>query len=579
MNHITLIEKRMSEEDKKQLKEIFAPRAVAVQPEDSRKGLCVMPDGEIRHYGSRDKKNTFDEGLPCYISSADGGLTWKYHEAAEECMGSCAYFESYGIYVNLTSVPSGENKGTYANVSKTGPDDTCFERKKISDIHYYDIFLPKLICGGKRIAVTAQTVIDGEYHPVFIYSDDIAKTWKCVHLPSAPKYEPVYPSVAPRWENNGSEPVFTELSDGTLYMIARTSLDRFYAYYSHDGGEHWTNGEPSCFHGTLTTPFFLELSNGKTLFFWNNTQPLPETNHSKHLPPHKEGFVFSGENVFTNRDASHVAISEDCVNWIGLRELYLNAVRNEPDFRTRGGIMSSADRSVHQFQALELPFGKVLVAVGQNAACRKLVIFDPEWLLEKERTEDFYSGLDGVSTQTYVKSISGCYISKGHPGHCSWNRTDGALLVPDPCMDGTEALHICRVNDPRLVFQRQGAVWNFPCAGKGRIEIRLRFEGEGLRVSLCDRWFNPCDETVNESAAFFFKLTPDTMDRGIWRDVLVEFDVSEKFANVFLDGKKLFGVLMKNTPEHGISYLHLQSDAENTDYDGVLIKKLSMHCL
>ena len=97
-------------------------------------------------------------------------------------MGSCAYFESYGIYVNLTSVPSGENKGTYANVSKTGPDDILFERKKISDIYYYDIFLPKLICGGKRIAVTAQTVIDGEYHPVFIYSDDIAKTWKCVHL-------------------------------------------------------------------------------------------------------------------------------------------------------------------------------------------------------------------------------------------------------------------------------------------------------------------------------------------------------------------------------------------------------------
>ena len=85
--------------------------------------------------------------------------------------------------------------------------------------------------------------------------------------------------------------------------------------------------------------------------------------------------------------------------------------------------------------------------------------------------------------------------------------------------------------------------------------------------------------TGAETAAFFFKLTPDTMDRGIWRDVLVEFDVSEKFANVFLDGKKLFGVLMKNTPEHGISYLHLQSDAENTDYDGVLIKKLSMHCL
>ena len=254
----------------------------------------------------------------------------------------------------------------------------------------------------------------------------------------------------------------------------------------------------------------------------------------------------------------------------------MNGIRNNVDFRTIGGMKSSADKSVHQFQAIELPFGKVLVAIGQNIASRKLVIFDPKWLLEKERSEDFLEGIGNVSTHVFVKSLSGDYVEKNHPGHCAWNRTNGALLVPDPDMDGTEALQICRTDDPRLESDKQGVVWNFPCVKKGMVKVRMRIEGEGVKLALCDRWFNVIDEYVGEMSPFSFKLTADTVKRGVWHDVKISFDTDAKMAYVYLDERKLFGVRMKFTPAHGISYLHIQTDAECADYKGTLIKNLNM---
>ena len=38
-------------DDARRLKEIYEPTVVGVQLEDSRKSMCVMPDGEIRTYG------------------------------------------------------------------------------------------------------------------------------------------------------------------------------------------------------------------------------------------------------------------------------------------------------------------------------------------------------------------------------------------------------------------------------------------------------------------------------------------------------------------------------------------------
>ena len=148
--------------------------------------------------------------------------------------------------------------------------------------------------------------------------------------------------------------------------------------------------------------------------------------------------------------------------------------------------------------------------------------------------------------------------------------------MPDPDMDGTEALQICRTNDPRLVSDKQGVVWNFPCVNKGTVTVRMRIEGEGVKIALCDRWFNVIDEYAGEMSPFSFKLTPDTVKCGVWHDVKIIFDTDAKMAYVYLDERKLFGVRMKFTPDHGISYLHIQTDAESADYKGTFIKTLKM---
>ena len=53
----------MSVEEKEMLQSIYAPTVVATPLEDARRSVCILPDGEIRCYGSieRDKKNILRE--------------------------------------------------------------------------------------------------------------------------------------------------------------------------------------------------------------------------------------------------------------------------------------------------------------------------------------------------------------------------------------------------------------------------------------------------------------------------------------------------------------------------------------
>ena len=100
----------------------------------------------------------------------------------------------------------------------------------------------------------------------------------------------------------------------------------------------------------------------KTLGRTNVTPEIVQTLSEKLSEDEKRGVW---EDVFTNRDANCVAVSEDDgKSWFGFRELNLNSLRNTCDFRSSGSNASGRDKSVHQFQALELPMHKVLVQVG-----------------------------------------------------------------------------------------------------------------------------------------------------------------------------------------------------------------------
>src|SRR5690554_5201141 len=109
------------------------------------------------------------------------------------------------------------------------------------------------------------------------------------------------------------------------------------------------------------------LNDGRLLFIWNNTTPLPE----------KEGVSGAWEDVFTNRDVLHAAISDDDgKSWKGFRELYMNPHRNDFDYENADRSFS-LDMSVQQSQSVELEGGLVLVSLGQHKDIRKLLLFDP----------------------------------------------------------------------------------------------------------------------------------------------------------------------------------------------------------
>ena len=591
MWYLEKIEANLTESDKRRLDAIYEPVVVAVQPDDSRRGLCVMPDGEIRYYGVTGKKHCWDtNGRSVYISSYNG-IDWVYHEAPEGssavvntgavesgslAMGAAVRLPWSGRYVTVVAWRDGERRGTWAELSDVGPGDTEPRLNKICGEVCGDLFQPVILEAEERLLVTTYTTDRDGYHPRVLLSDDDGESWRIVELKPTPKHTVVFPHRGLRWQNNGSEPNLAELPDGRLMLLARTSLDYFFVYYSSDRGESWTDGEPSIFHGTLTTPYLLRLRDGRVVCFWNNSRPLAEPNHELTWPPVGNNVKAGlGEDAFTNRDVNHAAITSDGINWVGFRELALNEIRNASDFRVRGGSVSSADKSIHQFQALELPYGKILVAYGQNLISRRLAIFDVRWLYDRSRSEDFNLGLGNISTQMYVKSLSDCHVGKGFNGHCAWNRTDGALLVPDPDCTGGEALQICRIHDERLVNELQGAVWNFPAAVSGELKMQLRIEGEGVRVRLCDHWINPSDAYAGLYANYEYELDARVLKPGVWHEVSTV--IADRIATVTSDGEELFKVRMKNAAPLGISYLHLQTMAERADFKGTLIRRIDFY--
>ena len=587
--YINRIEESLCADAKDMLKRIYEPVAVAIPLSDSRRDVCIMPDGEIRSYGRLYPTKPFGEsGQPAYMSSRDAGISWTLHYAHGR-MNSCTYFPERDVYITVSDTYNnnyGLGQGLWMLRSSIGPDDENPEIVQISNDVFIDSFLPQKSEYSNRIWFTSQRNDRSKtFEPVsycnFFYSDDFGDTWNRVELPPVQECEIAYPDKGIRWSKaSGVEPSAIEISEGKMMMIIRTPRDCFYLSYSYDRGESWSDPEPSCFYGTNTTAYLLKLSDGRILNFWNNTRPLPEADHEKTVPPVSD-YVKKGisEDTFTNRDAAHVAISDDGgKSFKGYRELILNPSRNNTDFRYVGGSESSADKSVHQFQAFELPYNKILVSVGQNKTSRRLVIFDVNWLYESSARENFIkNALEKITTHTYVKSISDCQVSKVGNGHCAWNRAPSAYLMPDPLGGYGEVLSISKHSDPRMYNDIGGATWNFPMSEKGRVTLEIMIAQKSASIVLSDRWYNTCDETVAQRCPFAFEICKTELGDGFAR-LEIEYDTVFGVAKAYVNGKELREVTMNGKCDIGLSYVILQCNTEG-DSEGFYIRSLEKTAL
>lgn len=511
------------------LDEIYAPVVVATPPSDAFIGLSLLPDGELRHYnyGSHALQN-----YPMYLYSRDQGITWKSAALPAEFPYADQRSPISGEYVRVFC----NSKGVYAMRTDGGLDGgrTIVKIDEKAGIMNKP---PVWIRNGKRVISGAhRTDRSGAY---VYYSDDDGCTWKASSQVTVPLHQQGGFHQGVRWNHGAVEPTVVELRDGRLWMLMRTSQDRHYQAFSDDGGETWSEATPSPFYGTITMPTLYRMADGRLLFFWCNTTPLPE----------RSGTNGVWEDVFTNRDALHAAISEDDGRtWQGFRELLLNPERNSPVF---GNTRVGEDKSVHQVQAVEVAPGKILVSAGQHRLCRRMLLFDVRWLYEPRRSCDFQNGLDDWSAFRYYKGIV---------GHCCYNRQAEALLGRHPQDSARRVLQMGYMPNDSLVQDNDGAVWNFPAAPDGSLTMHLRLPQKAALVTLVlnDRWFNPTDTVARYEGMYHVSLTRKIL--GIrdenWHDVQIFWHKNQP-ANVFVDGKQRVKLPVIGRTEHGVSYLHL----------------------
>ena len=574
--------------------DIRAPQVVGVPPTYAVRDLCVMADGEIRHYGWKTVN-----GRKCrvYVASRDSGLSWKMFVADPHDVGAMVKSPWSGdwLYLAPHTLYSDSDSSSWRTLvvrSKKGPGDVSFTSSETGWVRQELRQIFPMKSRKRWIAAFSDVRCPGTecYHAAVAYSDDDGVTWTRVQVDPVKDVPRLHVGDRrPHWFNNGCEPTIVELNDGSLLMAVRTSGEHHAFYTSRDGGETWGEGrEHPAFWAANTMPYLFRLSDGRLLFIWNNTAMLPTRDLSEYPELGKDEQTGRWEAVFTNRDALHAAISvDDGKTWKGFREIALNEIRNASDFRELGNSPDQEiDKSVHQTQALELADGKVLIAYGQNSSARRLAIFDPNWLLETSREDDFRHGLGGLSNHLYIRSMSGGF--RGWAGHCAWNRLPGAVMVRDPETDNPppggrrsvrELLRLCRVRDPRLVSDRQGVVWNFPASTKGRVEIECRLEGEGFLLTLADHWMNPCDEIGPRRSPVSLELTARELSKDVWHRVAVAWDGVSARATLSVDGQVVLEKPLKSVPPFGLSYLHLQTLAEDEDLKGVCFRRFSkMEC-
>ena len=515
---------------------LMPPQKVGTPPSDAYIGLSLLETGEIRHYnyGEQAESGSF------YLSSTDGGFTWKRVNISKEIPFADTRSPLTGEYIRLISAPG---MGTYAIRTEGGINGNR-TLNKVSDSMGIMLKPPVFTRGGTR------TVVAGHYglqrglpKACFTFvSDDDGRTWQQSSLVTTPDHEGGGFHQGIRWNHGAAEPTVVELNDGRLWMLIRTSQDHHYQSFSTDGGLTWEEATPSPFYGTITMPTIGRLEDGRLLFLWSNTTPLPEVGNTDGV----------WDDVFTNRNAIHAAISsDDGKTWQGFREIYLDPRRDAADFGTSPGI----DKSVHQSQFVEVEPGRVLVSLGQHPLHRAMVMFDVDWLYEKERFSDFSNGLNDWSVFSYYKGIV---------GHCGYNRTPGCKLV------GGE-LNVQYIENDSLLTPHRGAVWNFPASRKGVFTTSIRFnEGQSNAMLLLnDRWFNPTDTTATHFAPFAIPLDPVklkiTDNKSHTLRIEWDLDARNPYAVLYVDNKKQKSFPLSNTSIHGLSYVHFLSNDREGD--------------
>lgn len=510
-----------------------------------------MPDGTVKKlYLAKDRTGGA-------VTSTDGGNTWPTPAEPGFQWASKAFLDRDGQLHGFVLKLRQEQPGRRIAVDRfldvwhfrtAGPDRTWQKATMIEKGWNGSLVAGAVQLPGGRIVQPAQNWTPhskpgpptGNGYVEMLYSDDGGSTWQSSNPITSPAFDGY------NGANFGAcEACILVRNDNTLWALMRTQTGVLFESFSQDGAV-WSEGKPTSFHSSNSPASFLRLPDNLILLVWNNCE-MPDR--------------FEGAGVYGGRDALHAAISsDDGKTWRGFREVSLYPERHQSPPK-------KGDRGMAYPHASLAADGKHAEVTAGHGKGRALIEIDPDWLLEKERAEDFSAGLENW---TVFKSFG--------PAERWWrDREPGAVLVDAPEKPGAKALHLRKPDDK----DADGAVWNFPAGRSGSMKMRLRFaQGQqGARINLADRFFEPADGKVDAKAVFGFSISPDGQLEGSdyrfpadrWVNVELRWNDENGSCEIFADGTPVATIPRRNNSVHGVSYLHLRSLAKTVDPAGFLL--------
>ncbi|MEW6753093.1 MAG: sialidase family protein [Candidatus Latescibacterota bacterium] len=358
----------------------------------------------------------------------------------------------------------------------------------------------------------------GAFDSTVIYSDDGGLTW-C----AGPRLCTPVPDIVSAY--GAVEPVVVERGDGSLWMLIRTQMGRFWESVSGEGAT-WSAPAPTAITSSDSPAGLVRLGDGRLVLFWNNCLRYP--------------YAYGGRQVL------HAAVSADQGRtWVGWREVGRDPRLSEPP--PSGGDFGTA-----------YPFprrtgtDRVLFVSGQGPGrvlCRRL---DPAWLSQTQQTADFAL----------------------RAGEWSWFGTRGVEVVPHPQDPDGRALRVRRT-DPEWPA---AAVWNFPAGQAGTLRLRL-LPGEGSPgacLLLTDHFSAPCDLEDELNAVYVLRAGPGpgsdqvVLPPGQWAEVEMCWNLETSSCMVSVDGRPAVRLPALRRSDH-LCYLRLRPAGPGPDPVGYLV--------
>jgi Neuraminidase (sialidase) len=256
--------------------------ATREHPRSGEGDILPLKDGRLMLVYSRfDAGATADDSPAsiCRRYSADGGRTWTADEVlipndAMNLMSvSLLRLKSGEIMLVYGRRHSNAKMWFYARFSRDegkswGADSfvtpipayQVINNARVIQLKSGRLLAPVALCRGETWKA------DYFFYAMTYHSDDDGRTWK----PSAPRL------TVPGCSYGADEPAVVELKDGRVMMLIRTNLGKIWRTYSKDGGETWSDPEPTALDSPSSPATIHRLASGDLLLVWNNARPAKD---------------------------------------------------------------------------------------------------------------------------------------------------------------------------------------------------------------------------------------------------------------------------------------------------------------